>query len=481
MSGNSAGVFSKSPLVFVDIETNGLNHIRGRVIEVAAIRVEEGKITKQFSSLVDPESDLPQFISRLTGITMNDLNGAPTFHQIADELKSVMEGAIFVAHNVRFDYSFLKQEYKRVNQTFLPKQLCTVKLSRSLFPDQKGHKLQDLIGRYNFPVKARHRAYDDAQVLWQFIQYIEKNVAIEIVAAAVSKQIQRPALPKGVEQSLFKDLPTGPGVYIFEDGEQRPLYVGKSINIRGRVLQHFGNDHRDSKEFKIAQTVQHIRTQSTNGELSALLLESRLVKELQPLYNRQLRRLSKLIVARAGQDQDGYTTIKLEEAMMDDISTAGDILATFPRRGQSREALNEMIKTYQLCPKLLGVEKSSGACFLYQLHKCRGACVGVESPAAYNLRLSDAFARRRIQAWPYKGPVLVQEQAGIDQASGIIVDQWCVVAEVTQAEYCEPQIVARSRAFDLDTYKILQSFLPTKLARLKIQPLTHKQLDELGI
>ncbi len=110
------------PLVFVDIETNGLNHIRGRVIEVAAIRVEDGKIVKKFNSLVDSETELPQFITRLTGITSGDLAGAPTFSQIADELTEVLEGAVFVAHNVRFDYSFLKQEYKRVGQSFLPKQ-----------------------------------------------------------------------------------------------------------------------------------------------------------------------------------------------------------------------------------------------------------------------------------------------------------------------------------------------------------------------
>jgi DNA polymerase-3 subunit epsilon len=482
MSGNNKkGAITRlsgSPLVFVDIETNGLNHIRGRVIEVAAIRVENGKVTRSFNTLVDPETELPQFITNLTGITTNDVKQAPTFHQIADELQAVIQGAIFVAHNVRFDYSFLKQEYKRLGKPFLPKQLCTVKLSRTLFPDQRGHKLQDLLSRYNFPVKARHRAYDDAQVLWQFIQYIEQTVAVEIIEQAVSRQIQRPALPKGVAPELFKDLPTGPGVYIFEDAEQRPLYVGKSINIRKRVLQHFGNDHSDSKEFKIAQTVQHIRTEQTGGELSALLLESRLVKELQPLYNRQLRRLSKLTVARLVQDKQGYNTVQLEEADMDEVSTRGDIIATFPRRGRAREALDELIRTYQLCPKLMNVEKSNGACFLYQLHKCRGACVGAEPAVQYNLRMLQAFERRRIQAWPFNGPVLVQEQSN---DSGIIVDQWCVVAEVKQEAYCEPEIVNRSRVFDLDTYKILQTFLTSKLQGLKIQPLTSQQLGELGV
>jgi len=158
-----------APLVFVDVETNGLDSLRGRVIEVAAIRVEGGKVVKTFRSLIDPEIDVPDYITNLTGITTDDLRGAPTFDVVADELRGVLDGAIFVAHNVRFDYSFLQQEFARLDLPFLPRQLCTVKLSRALYPLEKGHKLQDLIQRHGFSFVARHRAYDDAAVLWQFI------------------------------------------------------------------------------------------------------------------------------------------------------------------------------------------------------------------------------------------------------------------------------------------------------------------------
>jgi DNA polymerase-3 subunit epsilon len=471
------------PLVYVDIETNGLNHLRGRVIEVAAIRVEQGKIVKKFSSLVDPETELPQFITSLTGITSSDLRGAPTFSQIADELYEVIEGAVFVAHNVRFDYSFLKQEYKRLNQSFLPKQLCTVKLSRTLFPDQRGHKLQDLISRYQLSFTARHRAYDDAHVLWQFIQYVQKNVAVEIIEAAVARQLRQPAIPKTIPNELVKDLPGGPGVYIFEDEAGRPLYVGKSVNIRKRVLQHFGQDHSDTKEYKIAQTIHNIRTQETEGELSALLLESELVKELQPLYNRQLRRTSKLIVARSKLDDNGYMIVWIEEADMSDIDAKSNILATYPRRGRARDSFNEMVRVFGLCPKLMSIEKSSSSCFLYQLHKCHGACIGKEPANLYNQRVLEVFERKRIQAWPYRGPVLVQERfsAQMLPTSAIIVDQWCVIGQLKQEEDCEPVVSTRSKVFDLDTYKILQSFLITKAAKLYVKPLSSIQLSQLGI
>lgn len=388
-----------------------------------------------------------------------------------------------MAHNVRFDYSFLKQEYKRLGRNFLPKQLCTVRLSRALFPEQRGHKLQDLINRYNFTFNERHRAYDDAHILWQFITYVRRNVAHEVIEEAVARQLRQPAIPKTIATELVKDLPNGPGVYIFEDEAGRPLYVGKSVNIRKRVLQHFGQDHSDTKEFKIAQTVHHIRAEETEGELGALLLESELVKRLQPLYNRQLRRTEKVIVARHRTNDDGYITVWTEEANMSDVDSISDILAIYPRRGRAKDSFNEMVKTFGLCPKLMSLEKSVGSCFLYQLHKCRGACVGKEPAGTYNARVLQVFERRRIQAWPYRGPVLVQERPSADilPTSAFIVDQWCVIAHVSQEENCDPEVSKRTKVFDLDTYKILQSFLTTKAGKLYIQPLSGGQLSQFGI
>lgn len=479
MNNLRAAIFS-TPLVFVDIETNGLNHIRGRVIEVAAIRVENGKVTQSFNSLIDAETELPFYITKLTGITTNDLKGAPTFDQIAEDLKAILQGAIFVAHNVRFDYSFLKQEFSRLGLSFLPKQLCTVKLSRALYPHVKGHKLADIITRHNFSFSARHRAYDDAAVLWQFMQYIEKNYTPEQIELAVGRQLAQPAIPKSLQPDIVRNLPEAPGVYIFEDAEGRPLYVGKSINIKKRVMSHFGRDHAESKEFKIAQSIEHIRTHETGGELAALLLESRLVKELQPLYNRQLRRTSKLSLVKSSFNSQGYSMVNVEEASQIDAATAGQVLAVYPRRGKAKDAIADITKQYDLCPKLMGMEKSPGACFWYQLKKCRGACAGKEMAWEYNARLLTAFDHQRIKNWPYKGPVLVQEKTLGTNVPAIVVDQWCILGELVQEEYCEPTLQSRPRHFDLDTYKILQTFLTSKLDRLHIQRLTNEQLLAIG-
>lgn len=481
MSSLRAAIFDL-PLVFVDIETNGLNHVRGRVIEVAAIRVENGKITKTFRSLIDPDTELPYYITKLTGITTNELKGAPTFDQIAEELQETLQGAIFVAHNVRFDYSFLKQEFARLGLPFLPKQLCTVKLSRALYPHEKGHKLEDVIRRHNFTFTSRHRAYDDAAVLWQFLQYVDKNFTPEQIQMAVGRQLSQPAIPKSLQPEIVRNLPETAGVYIFEDAEGRPLYIGKSINIKKRVMSHFGRDHAESKEFKIAQTIENITTHETGGELAALLLESKLVKEMQPLYNRQLRRTSKLTVLKQDIDGDGFIHVILEETDHIEASVAGEVLAIYPRRRKAKDTLMEISKQYELCPKLMGIEKSTGGCFWRQLKKCRGACVGSEMASVYNSRLLEAFDRQRVQAWPYKGPILLEEKvSATDQVRSIIVDQWCVIGEVVQEAYCEPVLKAAQKHFDLDTYKILQSFLASKINKLRIRPITHEQLIALSV
>ncbi len=480
MAINGGSVLDQ-PLVFVDIETNGLNHVRGRVIEVAAIRVEAGKITAEFSSLIDPQSELPSFITNLTGISRHDLVGAPTFDQIADDLAAVLDGAIFVAHNVRFDYSFLKQEFKRLGRNFLPKQLCTVKLSRALYPQERSHKLQSLIERHNFGYTNRHRAYDDAAVLWQFVQHVQQHFSAEQVAMALAKQLSSPTIPKALEPALVKGLPEAPGVYIFEDAQGRALYVGKSVNIKRRVMDHFGRDHAESKEFKIAQTVKNIRTEQTSGELTALLRESQLVKELQPLYNRQLRRLSKLLLVKRQLNAAGYMTVQLEEASSIDPAETSAILAVYPRRGRAKQSLETITKTFDLCPKLMGLEKTDGACFLRQLHKCRGACEQAEPAALYNQRLMTAFENQRIHDWPYKGAILLEEQWMPESTHGLIIDNWCVIGELQQQPYCEPVIRTSDRQFDLDTYKILQSHLRRKLATITIRPLERHVLTEWGM
>lgn len=463
------------PFVFVDIETNGLDHIRGRVIEVAAIRVEQGVVVKEFRQLIDPGTPLPRFITRLTGIRDDDVRDAPLFMAIAEELAEILEGAVFVAHNVRFDYSFLKQEFKRIGKEFRPQQLCTVRLSRALYPQYRTHALQDVITRHNLHAPSRHRAYDDAHVLWQFVWHIQQTFAPDVIEEAIGKQLKKPSLPKALDPGALERLPDGPGVYVLEDDRGKPIYVGKSVHVRTRVASHFIRDHEHVGEFKLAQHVRTITAHETAGELQALLLESQLVKEMQPLYNKQLRRTSKLLLARAVMTAQGYVAVRLEEA---DAVTPDDvphILAIYDRRSKAKASLERMVREWQLCPKLLGLEKTTGACFQYRLHRCNGACIDEEAADYYNARLQSAFMHARIAHWPYSGPVLIQEKTAA--AYGIVVDQWCVIAEVVQPDqYTEPQFIEKPRLFDIDAYKIMQSYFMRNMQRLMVKPVSVLEL-----
>lgn len=180
----------QSPLVFVDIETTGGSHVSSRVLEVGVVRVENNHIVATYKTLLDPGSPVPSIITRLTGITSADVVGAPTFEQIAAELKEILDGAVFVAHNVHFDYGFLRMEFERLGVPYHPKLLCTVRLSRRLYPEVRGHKLQDLIDRHGFVAASRHRAYDDAHVLWQFYQLVLSEFDLDTIDTAIGAQLK---------------------------------------------------------------------------------------------------------------------------------------------------------------------------------------------------------------------------------------------------------------------------------------------------
>ena len=171
------------PLVFIDIETTGGSHMNSRVLEIGAIRVENKKVVKTISTLVHPQESVPHFITGLTGIDNQMIIGAPTFDKIADELQSILEDAIFVAHNVSFDYNFIKMEFRKLGIQFNMDRLCTVRLSRALYPNQRRHNLDTVIATHGFVVENRHRAQDDAKVLFQFYNKILEEHDLKAIAA----------------------------------------------------------------------------------------------------------------------------------------------------------------------------------------------------------------------------------------------------------------------------------------------------------
>lgn len=455
--------------VFVDVETTGVSAARGKVIEVAAIRVEDNQVVKEFSTLINPEMPISYQITQITGITDGDVADAPTFREIADELLSVLDGAVLVAHNVRFDYSFLKQEFRRIDKQFSPKQVCTVKLSRRLYPELSRHRLSDLIAHHGFSFESRHRAYDDAMVLVQFWKKMQQDHHLDVIKAALKSQMKAPSIPRHIDRADIAALPSGPGVYIFEDDMGVPLYIGKSIDIKKRVLSHFSNDVNESKEFKIAQAVRRISHLSTTGELSALLLESALIKKHSPVYNRRLRRVTKLSITTKRYDDTGYVLLGIEDLTVEELPERSTIVAMHPRRSMAKASLENHVKTFSLCPKLCGLERGKGPCFAYQLGKCKGACVGKELPFSYNARVDIAYQGRGVDAWPHAGPVLIIENDEISgNQTGFVVDDWIIRGRIDYKDESDVSLQAYDEAFDLDAYTILRNYLLTKGERVII-------------
>lgn len=279
-----------APLAIVDLETTGANASWDRITEIAVIEVDRGEISGEWSTLVNPQTAIPPAIQALTGITNDMVARAPSFAELARDLHERLAGRVVVAHNARFDYGFLRQAFEREGIRYAARTLCTVKLSRRLYPGHARHNLDSLIERHGLECRARHRALGDADAVWQFLRVAAAEHGAEALADAVHRVAKQPSLPANLEREAIDAVPEAPGVYLFYGQGEAPLYVGKSINMRSRVLAHFADDLRSPRAMELARQVRRIDWRRTAGELGALLREAGLVKALAPAYNRRRRR-----------------------------------------------------------------------------------------------------------------------------------------------------------------------------------------------
>jgi len=467
-------IFSE-PITFVDIETTGMSSGNSKIIEVAAFRVEDDVIVDEFHSLVNPGTAVPYYITNITGITSADVAEQPTFEAIAQRLEAILDGAIFAAHNVRFDLSFVKRQLEAASaRSFNPKLFCTVRLSRALYAQARGHSLAKIIERHQLPVSARHRAREDARVLWEFCKLAHREHGEATFAEAVRRQLKSKTLPPNLDSKAVETLTDEPGVYIFEDEAGRPLYVGKSIKLKSRVKSHFGSSSKIKKELKMSQATHGLRVIKTAGEMEALLLESRLVKEMLPLYNQQLRRAREYAVLYRNSTPEGYFSVSLSSARLAETDDLSGIYGVYLNRSKAKAALLQHRETFGLCSKLLGIEKGSGACFRYHLGRCQGACIGREDAENYNQRVELALARSKLESWPFETAVVVKEiPPSGNPSSGFIIDKWCVVGRVYYDTTGRQQVEHMKKIFDIDTYKILRSYILKRPEKISIEPIAH--------
>lgn len=442
--------------VLLDLETTGGNPVHDRITEVAAVRMEGGQEMARWSTLVNPGTSIPPFIQNLTGITNAMVLEAPGFAEVAPRLLDMLEGAVLVAHNVRFDHGFLLNEFDRLGVALRVKTLCTVRLSRLLYPQHRGHGLDAIMQRHGLKTSARHRAMGDVDVVLDWLGIASKELGADQISSHALTLLQSSAaLPPQLETPVA-DIPESAGVYLFFGEGPLPLYIGKSIKLRSRVMAHFQAAGRVAREMRIAQEIRRIEWIETAGELGALLLEARLVKEKQPIYNRQLRRESTLCAWRLSENPQAKPLLSMVRGDELQPQQFGQLYGVYRSERQALDNLRELAQSHALCPQALGLESGTGRCFSHQIGRCKGVCCTEEKPELHYLRLKLALAQQRLHVWPHPGKIGLREHNPQSGRTDIhLFDRWCHLATVhDDAELEEALTSSGAVAFDLDTYRL---------------------------
>lgn len=272
----------------VDIETTGGYRDGNKITEIAIIKFDGKEITEEFSTLINPERNIPYMITRLTGISNDMVTDAPKFYEVAKKIVELTEDTIFVAHNVFFDYNFIQREFSELGFTFKRPKLCTVRMARAALPGHRSYSLGRICRDLDIKIESRHRALGDCKATVKLFEKILK-VDQTLVENFVTKESKKLALPQNLDKNSFDRLPESPGIYYFYGKDGSLLYVGKSKNIKKRVSSHFRVDVKNKRDLELKNQVVHIDFVSTGNELAALLLECHEIKTLKPVYNRQLR------------------------------------------------------------------------------------------------------------------------------------------------------------------------------------------------
>lgn len=362
----------------IDIETTGGSAVYERITEIAVFKYDGEKVVDQFASLVNPGQPIPYYITKLTGISDHMVENAPSFEQLASKIDQITQGCFFVAHNVSFDYNFVREEFRRLGVKFERKTLCTVRLSRKLIPGKRSYSLGNLCSEIGINIKDRHRASGDALAtvkLFELLLSVDPSLAHQVVQQ----------LPNAMPRHLLERLPESTGLYYFYNEKNDLIYIGKSINIRERVVSHFYNQY-GKKAQDMRNQIHNIDFELTGSDLIAQLKESDEIRQIKPLFNRTQRRSHNYYGIGSVIDENGYQCLRVFKNSSDNIPHA-----TYNTKANAQQELEALTEKYFLCKKLNGLYDTSGACFQHGLGICLGACVGKEEPDSYNRRTREAI------------------------------------------------------------------------------------------
>jgi DNA polymerase III subunit epsilon len=365
----------------IDIETSGGSPVTEKITEIAILLHDGQRVVNEFTTLINPEKKIPYFITSLTGISNEMVAESPKFYEVARKIIELTDNCVFVAHNVSFDYQFIRNEFKRLGYEYTREKLCTVQLSRKMIPGLPSYSLGKLCNHLDIKIYKRHRASGDALAtskLFELLLSIGKN---ELQSFDSFTGMNKKDLHPNLDPEFIHQLPEDIGIYSFFNDKNELIYIGKSKNIRNRVLTHFRN-FSSKKSIEMRNTIASIEYELTGSELIALLKESHEIKLHRPLYNRAQRMAMSHYGLYHSVDENGYVRFNVEKNSTMNESP----LCSYSTQRSAKLYLHTLVDEYQLCQKLCGLYSNSGSCFSFEIGSCNGACIGKEEAESYNRR-----------------------------------------------------------------------------------------------
>ncbi|MFK7810866.1 MAG: exonuclease domain-containing protein [Maribacter sp.] len=440
----------------VDIETTG-NGIKGnKITEIAIFKFDGYEIVEEFTSLVNPECEIPYFITGLTGIDNAMVRDAPLIDEIADEILEITKDTIFVAHSVNFDYNVIKNEFKNIGKEFVRKKLCTVRLSRKLIPGYNSYSLGKLCSALGIPLTDRHRARGDAHATTLLFQKLLRTDGAEVVFKKfLNARSQEATLPPALSREVYESLPMAPGIYYFKNAKGAIIYVGKAINIKKRVLSHFYD--KSTKEIQMCNETADIDFELSGSELVALLMESDAIKHHYPPFNRAQKRTIQQYAIFSYEDRNGIMHLAHNK-----LKAVPNPISIFYSTTDCRAALQAICKTFELCPKYCHLQEGVEHCSHYDITTCGGICRGKEEVDAYNVKVAEAIEELKGQHQNFvvqeRGRT-IEEQAFIWVENGRYAGYGFIQKEETIHSYQDLDTFLIRKKNTLETQRIVQSYL----------------------
>ncbi|MFM8347188.1 MAG: exonuclease domain-containing protein [Bacteroidota bacterium] len=371
----------------VDIETTGGHAGNHRITEVAILHHDGRRVTDRYKTLINPERDIPPFITALTGIDADMVKDAPLFGEIAEELLERLQDRVFVAHNAQFDYGFLKREFEQAGLQWNTRRLCTVRLSRKIIPGLRSYSLGQLSDHLSVRISGRHRAWGDAEATARIFSILHERDTAGEIEKALKRNSGDMVLPPNLSREVFDQLPHAAGVYYFHDARGKVIYVGKARDIRKRIAGHFTGIATEWNRSNIRSQIHHISFERTGNELVALIHEALEIQRLWPKFNLAQKGKAEVWGIFDYTDRAGFIRFSLNP-----VARGTSPLFTAASKGDVWNTMWELVREYELCPRLSGLQKTDAACHSHTIGECRGACAGKEKPAAYNKRATKAIA-----------------------------------------------------------------------------------------